>query len=174
MIDLGSGAFDGLVVRSAAAALLAAAGWAAVIAAALTVEALTRGRVALAQRFGCPARVRRMVLGACGVAVVVGAVAPSYAAGERDALDGLPLPDRPSGTVVERSRPEPPVHVVRPGECLWSIAVEAAPGADPARLAARIYALNRRTIGADPDLIRPGQRLMLPRTPDPTTEEVDR
>jgi hypothetical protein len=171
MIDLGSTTFDGLVVRLALVALLGAAAWGVVIAAALAVEVLSRGRVTLARRVGCPAGLRRVVLVACGVAVVA-AAAPSYAAGEREALDGLPLPDRPTGSVVVRPLRGHAVHVVRPGECLWSIAVGRGAD-DPARLAARIYALNRRTIGADPDLIQPGQRLILPASNDPT-EEVDR
>ena len=172
MFDLGSTTFAGLVVRLAAGTLAVAVAWAVLIAAALVVEACSRGRVALSLRVGCPAGLRRMVLAACGVAVVAGAAtAPSYATGERDALDGLPLPDRPTGRLVPAPA-APHVHVVRRGECLWTIAAERAP-ADPGRQVERIYRLNRRTIGADPDLIRPGQRLLLPADPD-TTEEVDR
>ena len=57
--------------------------------------------------------------------------------------------------------------VVRPGDCLWDIAVRRLPpGASRAEVAAtvtRLHALNRRLIGPDPDLLRPGQRLAVPR-----------
>ena len=56
--------------------------------------------------------------------------------------------------------------VVAPGECLWSISEERlGPNATPQQIAREvelIYALNRNTIGADPDLIFVGQRLSLP------------
>jgi nucleoid-associated protein YgaU len=63
--------------------------------------------------------------------------------------------------------------VVRAGDCLWTIAAEAlasaAPNADSsdAAIAAewpRWYALNRTTIGADPDLLLPGMVLRAPTT----------
>lgn len=54
----------------------------------------------------------------------------------------------------------PRTHVVEPGESLWSIAGEFTDStADQAELVATIHAENRATIGADPDLIMPGQRL---------------
>lgn len=54
----------------------------------------------------------------------------------------------------------PRIHVVEPGESLWSIAGEFTDStADQAELVAAIHAENRATIGADPDLIMPGQRL---------------
>lgn len=56
--------------------------------------------------------------------------------------------------------------VVRPGDSLWSIAAaELGPDATDTRIAARWprwYAANRHSIGADPDLIHPGQRLRTP------------
>lgn len=58
------------------------------------------------------------------------------------------------------------VHVVRPGESLWSIATGLlSPGADDARIAAeveRLWLLNRERIGSgDPDLIYVGTVLRL-------------
>lgn len=54
---------------------------------------------------------------------------------------------------------------VRPGDSLWSIAA-AMEGeedvSDIAELTQRIFEMNQRTIGSDPDLIHPGQRLSLP------------
>ena len=56
--------------------------------------------------------------------------------------------------------------VVRPGDSLWAIAARDLPDhASPATVAAHwqeIYQANRAVIGADPDLIVPGQRLVLP------------
>ena len=60
-------------------------------------------------------------------------------------------------------------YTVRPGDCLSTIAAhQRYPGGWP-----RLYAHNRRTVGQDPDLIYPGQRLRLvlrqpARSPSPT------
>ena len=99
------------------------------------------------------------------------AISPAHATGE---LDGLPFPDR--AVTAEPSNagtPEPPMpvassthHVVRSGESLWSIAAATLPAeAPPDRIAeasAAWYDVNRATIGADPDLILPGQQLTAP------------
>jgi len=56
---------------------------------------------------------------------------------------------------------------VQPGDTLWRLSQQRARGAatdqDIARLVARTYRANREVIGADPDLILPGQRLQIPR-----------
>jgi hypothetical protein len=58
------------------------------------------------------------------------------------------------------------VVVVRRGDCLWNlVARQLGPGASDAEIAAqwpRWYAANRATIGPDPDLLHPGQRLRPP------------
>ena len=58
--------------------------------------------------------------------------------------------------------------VVAPGDSLWSISQERlGPQAIPPRIdreVERIYALNRNLIGPDPNLIFPGQELLLPPT----------
>ncbi len=55
---------------------------------------------------------------------------------------------------------------VRPGDCLWSIAAAHLPAgaddADVARAWPAWYTANAETIGADPDLLLPGQRLVVP------------
>ncbi len=59
------------------------------------------------------------------------------------------------------------IHVVAPGECLWSIAYEEIGGNPPpaqvARLVNRLWELNRERIGTgDPDLLMAGTELRLP------------
>jgi nucleoid-associated protein YgaU len=54
---------------------------------------------------------------------------------------------------------------VKPGDSLWSIAAEVLETSDPARIARywpRIHRSNRELIGANPNLIFPGQVLELP------------
>lgn len=62
------------------------------------------------------------------------------------------------------------VHVVRSGETLWSIAAALlGDRAGPARIAQTVdllWSLNADRIGSgEPDLIRPGERLLLPAGP---------
>ena len=63
---------------------------------------------------------------------------------------------------------EPAVVVVRPGDTLWHLArADLPPDASDRAVADRvreIYAANRAVIGPEPDLIRPDQRLRMPRT----------
>ncbi len=125
---------------------------------------------------GVPAWARTVVLGVCGVAAI-GSAAPALAAEPHQhdppsVLEGLPLPDRAEGaehrsvtelvavTFAEHSgRPgAPDRYEVRRGDSLWSIAKDQL--GDPARWP-QLYTLNRDVIGADPDLIRPGQLLRL-------------
>ena len=64
---------------------------------------------------------------------------------------------------------------VRSGESLWSIAAHRLGAAAPAsQISAewpRWYAANRRLIGADPNLLRPGMGLLAPGRPLSNTEE---
>jgi nucleoid-associated protein YgaU len=159
--------FDTLLARGALYALVAAAAWAVVVATAVALEAVTQGRVRLAERAGCPRALRLWLLGVF-VALLAG-VAPAEASDQgagpaigpaiTPALDGLPLPDRASGGAA-------PVVVVRPGDSLWRIARGVLPrdsaDATVAATVARLYADNHHLIGPDPDLIRPGQQLTLP------------
>jgi len=120
----------------------------------------------LAARLG-PPLLRAALVGG----VVAATAVPAHARqGSTGALDGLPLPQRPITATADTPAPpdRPEVHVVRPGESLWSIAHARAPGATDAELAravARWHAANRELIGPDPDLIRPGQRLTPPGAP---------
>ncbi len=71
-----------------------------------------------------------------------------------------------AAAVAVTAEPTPTTYLVRRGDTLWSIAARHLPaGASNAQVAAawpRWYAANRAVIGADPDLIRAGQRLVVP------------
>jgi hypothetical protein len=130
-----------------------------------------------------PPVARRLLLAACGVALAGATAAPAVATpgaihtdpdrASRSALEGLPLPDRPLGGLRAPHAPlTPPVVVlVAPGDSLWSLAAAelgaGASDADTAAYVQLVYRLNRPTVGADPDLVRPGQRLVLPAHPVP-------
>jgi hypothetical protein len=168
---------DEAVVRLCLAVLLAAAAWAWLAVLGVVVEAW-RGRPT---RHRSPAPLRRVVLLCCGVALV-GPAGVASADADRPApqvgIEGLPLPERATGPAhapppAPRSTQAQARHhdrtqtvVVGPGDCLWHLAAaDLAPGASAAQVAAHWHAIYRRNttvIGPDPDLIRPGQRLVLP------------
>jgi hypothetical protein len=176
--SLGSLPLDRVLSEVAACVLLACLAW-AWFALTVTVAEAWRG-VPRRCRCGAPDGVRRLVLAACGVAVMSAGTSPALATaapGHQDRfprlhgaplLTGLPLPERAVAPRRTHHRePDPQVVVVRPGDSLWVIARrELPPGATDADVIDRwhaIYAANRAVIGADPDLVRPGQRLLLPR-----------
>jgi Tol biopolymer transport system component len=72
---------------------------------------------------------------------------------------------KPGVDDVDRDLPERTV-IVKPGDSLWSISEQRlGPEASPQRVyehTYQMYALNRKRIGSDPDLIFVGQRLSLP------------
>jgi resuscitation-promoting factor RpfA len=102
---------------------------------------------------------------------------PRHRPGPQSPAEGVETPPSP-GRAAE-PRPDPP-HPARPdtastvrvraGDSLWSIAArQLHPGATPAQIAVawpQWYAANRDRIGADPNRLRPGQRLRVP-VPDP-------
>jgi Tol biopolymer transport system component len=87
---------------------------------------------------------------------------PHKDAGGSDVAQGT---KKPAADDVDRERPERTV-IVKPGDSLWSISEERlGPEASPQRVyehTYKMYALNRKIIGSDPDLIFVGQRLSLP------------
>jgi nucleoid-associated protein YgaU len=130
------------------------------------------------RRWGAPALRRTATI---GVGLVIGAGLGTGATAACDASPSLPddLRWRP---VANRIEPDPGAsravgaerYTVRPGDSLWRIAAEALQvrGRAPtvAAVAAewpRWYAANRDVVGADPDLIRPGQVLQVPPEGDP-------
>ena len=152
-------------------------------------------RCARAAERSCPAVARAAVVTALGLGVGTTTVGPALADSGHAApgaapgvasLTGLPLPDRavgagpatiaaPAGAV-----PRPREVVVRPGDSLWSIAEGLlGPTADDAEVTAawhRLHHANRSRVG-DPDLIRPGQHLVVPgpiASPAPSREEPPR
>ena len=164
-------AFDRLLVLLCGGAAVAAVAWLWLLTTAVVLEAL-RGRPRATP--GVPGPLRRLILTACGVAALGGLTAPAHAAPADAQYDrrpqtaavviaGLPLPERAVGSAHP---PAPEVVEVRPGDTLWAIAHrDLGPAATDAAVTARwheIYELNRTTIGADPDLIQPAQRLRLP------------
>jgi DNA-binding CsgD family transcriptional regulator len=65
--------------------------------------------------------------------------------------------------------------VVSPGDSLWSISSERlGPNATPQQIASgteQIYALNQNQIGPDPNLLFPGQKLLVPPVGEPSTTQ---
>lgn len=168
-----SGAFDDLVVAGASAALAGCAAWAWCVTTVVVVEVVAGGRRRSTTAIGVPAWARGAVLTACGAAVLLGPQ-PAYAA---EGIGGLPLPDRPTGASRATPGSTPGgslpgvtghghVHVVRPGDSLWAIAAahlgHTAPDALVARATTALHHRNRDVVGADPDVVHPGQRLRLP------------
>lgn len=108
-----------------------------------------------------PAFVRALV-GAAAIGVLV--AAPASAAPSR-APPELRLLDAPVAGPAPRPPPAAPVAVsgswvVQPGDHLWSIAARTAPG-DVVRYWVQLVEANRDRL-PDPDLVLPGQVLVLP------------
>lgn len=149
--------FEGGLVDLAFATLAGSSGWATAILLALFLERLTRGRTRALSMAVCPRSWRPGLLAVCGVSLVLGGTAPTYAAGGTGALPRL---DRPEGGPAALHRPAPVV--VHRGDSLWSLTARRHPSASDAeivRLTDALYHRNRQQIGDDPDLIQPGQRL---------------
>lgn len=164
---------DRLIVAAAALGLVCVAGaillLLAVNVAGVWLATLIPRLDALAATI-TPRSIRRAALTLGGLALTapgVSAVAvaddsaspPCHELDASPSVAGLPLPDLPTtrGTSTV---------TVEPGDSLWSIARrELAPRASDSAVATRVallYADNRRTIGTNPDLIFPGQRLHAP------------
>lgn len=178
----GPGGFEPWLVTGCALAAAGCVIWLWFLVTLVVVDGL-RGRP---PRAGVPVVVRRIVLAACGISLAGGWAVPAQAdrpapspeSGTTQALlVGLPLPDRtttttewvgalatgPAPTAVTATSDEVRVE---PGDTLWGIARDSLPPDAGAEAIDRrwraIYRANLDAVGADPDLIRPGQRLRLP------------
>lgn len=165
---------DGAITDLCSVALLAATVWAWTVA-TTTIVGLLCGRTT-ARR----GRTRRLVLVACGAVLAVSA-GPAVASpdGSPTGLDGLPYPDRPAAAsatapvIAPNPRAAEPLHaaaaspsgtltvVVQPGESLWSIAVRTATPPEPVDAHWRAIVSANPAL-ADPDLVLPGQRIVVP------------
>lgn len=173
--------FGMLVTELAAWTVVGCCLWALALLLAAATEAVTCGRVAATQAVPCPDRLRRAVLVAVGAAVVCTLASPadadevgsapsaSYGLPRTAPPAQLPVPARPEGVLRAGAGARlPRAHravVVREGDSLWDLVATRMPGADDRWVAGAVaatYRANRRVIGPDPDLIRPGQRLVLP------------
>jgi hypothetical protein len=162
---------------------------------ALAVLPGTAGRLALrTARAVLPHAVYRLVAGAAGLGVLLvpvaaGARTPIVPTKPAPAVTGpvgpvLPAPSWPSADPAAKAHPDRPTVdpattaaaqvIVRPGDSLWAIAANRlGAGATADEIATAWpawYSTNRREIGADPALIRPGQVLRAPTD----TKEIDR
>jgi hypothetical protein len=149
--------FDGALTRAASLALATCAAWLWLVTSVTAYDAARGARVRTLP--GCPRALRRVLMTACGVALAAG-MAPAHAdAGQSG------LPPTPVASTAGAS-PTAPAVDVRQGDCLWHLAeASAAPGSSDAEIDHRwraIWRANREVIGADPNLIVPGQHLTMP------------
>lgn len=182
----GSPTLADLVTALAGVVVVVALAWLGLLVVLIALEPVAGRR--LTGWAACPAGLRRLLLVLCGVAAASALALPAQAAGSGDdgsgrqqvsaLLDGLPMPDRPSGAATPgaddtgglrpaaaRTVHETATHGVRPGDTLWDIAAKRLDHPRPAateRAWRVIYAANRDVIGTDPDLIHPGTTLRVP------------
>ncbi len=167
--------FPDLLTALAAWLLVGCSCWSTVISAAALVETTTAGRVRATVWVGCPPALRRLLVAGIGVALVSGVSGQTQAVTKATSSvtwtssgrptpawqQGLPVPARPVGW----SNPSPRV-LVRPGDNLWHLAAVRLPASasdgEVALQVERIHRRNEEVIGPDPDLIHPGQRLVVP------------
>lgn len=157
---------DFAVLLGAAATVVVAlcAVWVWAVTTAATIEALRGVRVGDVP--GARGLVRRLVLTACGVAFAA-TVSPAQA----DDLRGVAgQPPQPL-TAATATTPTPMGDdvVVEPGDSLWRLSADQlrsegrpAADADVDRAWRALWAANAAVVGAQPDLIEPGQVLELP------------
>ncbi len=164
--------FDRVMVWLAAVAVAGCSVWAWVATSIVVGQALVGRPPDHAP--AVPRWLRTAVMVACGLAVV-GAGGTAHAdeetararADHPRVLAGLPSPDRVVGSIPPAPETRTArIHIVQSGDTLWDIAAtDLRVGSDGGRITAhwhRIHTLNRAVIGADPDLIHPGQQLRLP------------
>ena len=180
--------FNDLLAVGAGWLVVVCSGWVVMICLAAGVERATAGRLRATSWVACPPALRRALLAGLGAALVTAptqasagtspsGLTPGASQGtERPSPPPLPVPARPLGGATHGRTH---LVVVRPGDVLWRLAEDRLPGSAPAQAVAalveRLHHRNRALIGPDPDLIRPGERLVLPprnlRGPTPHPQE---
>lgn len=191
-VAVGAGV-DTVALAAASAACWLALLWLAFALTASAVAALPGRCGQLAERVAAvtvPAAARRLLAVTLGLTVAtVSAGAPAMAgvlpqqrpaassvdldwpvASERAAATPTQATRKPSATADVNDGPsQPGAVIVLRGDSLWTIAAgHLPPGATDARIAIdwpRWYTANRSVIGADPNLLLPGQRLVPPANP---------
>lgn len=185
---------DELLAGLFAAVLVGCLAWLALVVTATLTEIVT-GRGHRLVRAATPVFVRRGVAVACGVALTGSALTGTATAAteeswpeavDRDTVQGLVLPDRVPGALLDtdlstpaRPRSAPAQQsrrsddssvrlVVRPRDSLWSIATGLMPRgvstAEVDRSWRALYHANRARVGEDPDHLLPGTTLTVPHT----------
>jgi hypothetical protein len=149
--------FDGALMRAAAVALTTCAAW-LWLATTLTAYDAARGATVRALP-GCPRALHRLLMTGCGVALAA-TIAPAHADAGQSGLPPTPV------TSMAGAPPTAPAVDVRQGDSLWRLAEAGLPAeasaADIDRQWRAIWRANKHTVGADPDLILPGQHLTIP------------
>lgn len=171
-------AAEDLAVGVAGLGVAGAGAWLILVTLACARD-LAVGRTVLAAGPRPPTALHRALLRACAptVSIAVLCVAHPVTAepGSPDrpeALQGLPLPERPVLATPQGPPPERParsrptrVRAVTPGDSLWTISAALlgpqATEAEVDRGWRALYRVNRDRVGPDPDHIVPGTRLRL-------------
>jgi len=168
---------DQVVLTMAGVLLWALCGW-LIAAAGCCALAANPGRGGRAAAKLARVMSPRLLRRACGVAVGVGLLpsvvpslagtAPAYAAVTQVVSDAaVPVAAADVDWPEQPDAPAAPATVtVRPGDCLWSLArAHLDADASTAQISAEVdrwWEANAETIGADPDLLIPGQILAIP------------
>jgi len=151
-----------LVHLVALGALAVSTGWVATMLGVLLWEQRHGRGVASGFAWACPRACRPMLIAMCSAGATLAVAGPGTAAPTAPAPPAAALPslDRPLGAPAQHR--EGGRIVVRSGDSLWSLARSRHPEDDASATASRVRALYRENsdvVGADPDLIRPGQVL---------------
>ena len=162
--------FGALLHLVALATITVCAGYLAVVLAALLHDHRRGGRAASRC---CPRALLPFLVALCSAGAVAATIGPVTASPADTTSDvvrsaGLPSLDRPLSVRIRASAPVSARRVVvRHGDSLWSLVRARHPRADDAVVAKHVedwYRTNAQTIGADPDIIRPGMVLLVPTT----------
>lgn len=177
--------FEAALTRTASLTLIGCAVWLWVVTTVTACEAASGLRIRAIP--ACPQALRRLLMTACGVALAA-SVAPAHADSSQPGL-----PPTPTSSAQVNAAPINPASInagpinarvvaastatasqtartvqVQAGDSLWKVAETALPTdssvSEIDRQWRAIWQANRDTVGDDPNLIAPGQRLTMPET----------